>query len=115
MIYFQTDEFRCKCCGRVEMDRAFLELLDRARGLSEVPFRIRSGYRCPEHNRAVGGVEGSAHTRGLAADIETPDSHIRYQVLTGLWGVGFERLGIGRDYVHCDLDETKPQEVIWLY
>lgn len=31
--------------------------------------RVNSGYRCPELNRAVGGVETSAHLTGLAADI----------------------------------------------
>lgn len=33
------------------------------------PVRILSGYRCPEVNRAVGGVKTSQHTEGKAADI----------------------------------------------
>ena len=36
------------------------------------PICVSSGYRCPELNRAVGGVEGSYHTRGMAADIYDP-------------------------------------------
>ena len=30
---------------------------------------MTSGYRCPALNRLVGGVEGSQHTLGQAADI----------------------------------------------
>ena len=36
------------------------------------PIRITSGYRCPELNRAVGGVKNSQHMRGEAADIHLP-------------------------------------------
>lgn len=31
--------------------------------------RINSGFRCPELNKAVGGVDNSQHKRGQAADI----------------------------------------------
>lgn len=31
--------------------------------------RINSGYRCPELNKAVGGVENSAHKEGWAVDM----------------------------------------------
>ena len=30
---------------------------------------INSGYRCPELNKAVGGVPTSQHTKGEAADV----------------------------------------------
>jgi hypothetical protein len=32
---------------------------------------VTSGYRCQRVNKAVGGVENSAHAEGLAADINT--------------------------------------------
>lgn len=35
-----------------------------------VPIRIRSGYRSPKHNKAVGGVPGSQHPKGNAGDLE---------------------------------------------
>lgn len=35
--------------------------------------QLTSGYRSPEHNRAVGGVEGSKHTTGEALDIYLGD------------------------------------------
>ncbi len=33
------------------------------------PLAINSGYRCPEVNRAVGGVPTSQHVKGEAADV----------------------------------------------
>lgn len=39
------------------------------------PLRINSGYRCPELNRAVGGVATSQHVKGEAVDIAAEDPH----------------------------------------
>ena len=33
------------------------------------PISINSGYRCPELNKAVGGVPSSQHVKGEAADL----------------------------------------------
>ena len=38
--------------------------------------RINSGYRCPELNKAVGGVSTSAHLTGFAADIWPYNGHL---------------------------------------
>lgn len=40
------------------------------------PLRINSGYRCPELNRAVGGVPTSQHVRGEAADVAAADPYL---------------------------------------
>lgn len=37
------------------------------------PLIINSGYRCRELNEAVGGVETSQHTKGMAADVGVTD------------------------------------------
>lgn len=48
-------------------------LLERARTiLGNRPIFVSSGYRCPDLNHAVGGVAGSAHTFGKAADFVCP-------------------------------------------
>lgn len=39
------------------------------RDVWERPLAINSGYRCPEVNKAVGGVPTSQHTKGEAADV----------------------------------------------
>lgn len=48
-------------------------VLEKVRTLLGHPITISSGYRCNELNNAVGGVWDSAHTHGLAADIECPE------------------------------------------
>ena len=44
-------------------------VLDPVRERYGKPIRVNSGYRCPIHNRTVGGVLGSQHVKGEAADI----------------------------------------------
>lgn len=44
-------------------------LLDDLRSAWGSPLKVTSGYRCPALNKAVGGVENSAHLYGLAVDI----------------------------------------------
>lgn len=112
--FFRMSEFACPCCGRVELDATFVLKLDLAREIAGVPFVITSGYRCPAHNAEVGGVKQSAHMAGLAADIACPDSVTRLKILRGLIVAGFRRIGIGKNFVHCDVDTSKPNNV-WLY
>lgn len=97
------------------MNRDFLDMLDRARSYSGCPYRITSGYRTPEHNMAVGGKEDSSHLEGLAADIATRNSRERMQVLHGCVKAGFNRIGIGSTFIHVDDDPSKAEEVCWLY
>ena len=46
-------------------------VLDPLREWYGKPIYVNSGYRCPELNKAVGGVENSFHVSGCAADIDT--------------------------------------------
>lgn len=39
------------------------------------PIYVNSGYRCPELNKAVGGVDNSFHLRGYACDIDMGDKN----------------------------------------
>ncbi len=64
---------------------------------------VNSGYRSPEHNKAVGGVPNSYHTKGLAADIRPKDP----AQLEELWQLADrmnETGGAGRydTFVHVD-------------
>ena len=49
--------------------RRLSQTLEQVRSLLGHPIRVNSAYRSNELNRRVGGVSGSAHTLGLAADI----------------------------------------------
>lgn len=114
----KKEEMDCKCgCGHNNVGDDFLYRLNMARELAGVPFVINSGCRCEKHNKKVGGSLTSAHLAGLAADIKCPDSHTRYQIIIGLIGAGFRRMGIGKNFIHVDdaACEIKPDKVIWDY
>lgn len=51
--------------------RLIEKVLDPLREWYGEPVYINSGYRCPDLNKAVGGVESSHHLTGCAADIDT--------------------------------------------
>lgn len=101
--------------GAKHMSRSFIKLLDKARSIANVPFKINSGYRSRAHNTRVGSRETSSHRTGLAADIHCPDNRTRFLMIEALRKVGFKRIGIGRTFIHVDLDKTKSQNVIWHY
>jgi len=74
---------------------------------------VNSGFRCTKHNKEVGGVPSSAHTKGEAADIACTDSHKRYLLLRAAIKV-FKRIEVGSEWLHMDEDETLPTEVVFL-
>ena len=124
MRYFRPEEFDCKCkkCkdngegrGVDMMEDYFLQMLDDARHKAGIPFVITSGYRCPSHNRAVGGVANSAHTKGLAADIACSDERSRGYIIGALYEASFNRIGIHPEFIHVDDDDSKSADVVWLY
>ena len=90
-----------------------VEKLDQARGYARVPFIITSGYRPPEVNAAVGGVEDSEHETGEGVDLACSDSRTRHQMLPALYLVGFSRIGVYDRHIHAGISKTKPQKVTW--
>lgn len=95
------------------MNPKFIKLLEYARRTAGIPFHINSGYRTGEHNEKVGGIIGSAHTKGLAADIQAKTSFDRYVILKSLMSVGFNRIGIYSTFIHVDMDSEKEQNLVW--
>jgi hypothetical protein len=92
-----------------------VRMLDDARRIAGVPFKLNSGYRTEEQNKKVGGVEESAHTKGEAVDISCTLSDRRWKIVNALLSVGFKRIGVGDTFIHCDIDKEKAQNVIWTY
>lgn len=74
--YFRPDEFKCNCGGKycngypVPVKEELKLLLTKIREHFGKPVVINSAVRCKEWNRRVGGVVGSEHTLGTAADIK---------------------------------------------
>ena len=74
--HFDVFEFRCKC-GKshniyIDTDLVnWLENLKKEMNASKIV--IVSGYRCPEHDKKVGGSGKGPHTKGQGADIYVYD------------------------------------------
>jgi len=88
--------------------------LDKARECSGIPFIITSGLRSIEKNKEIGGVDNSAHLKGLAVDIRCLNDSQKYAIIGGAIMAGFERIGIGKNHIHLDIDKSKPYRVIFI-
>ena len=67
---FKASEFACKCgCGFNIIDQRVINMAQTIRDTLGVPVKVNSGCRCEKHNAKVGGVKGSKHTKGKAADL----------------------------------------------
>ena len=117
LTYFKLSEFDSpdEVGSGYRMDKDFLRRLDTARGIAGIPFKINSGYRTAAHNTLGGGRVGSSHKKGLAVDIGYTGSRERYIILKALMEVGITRFGIAKTFIHCDVDNNKDGDVIWLY
>jgi uncharacterized protein YcbK (DUF882 family) len=70
--HFNRAEFACHHCDQLPAEgisKALLEGLETLRIAVGLPIHVTNGYRCKEHNEAVGGVADSQHVQGCAADI----------------------------------------------
>lgn len=79
--------------------------------------QINSGYRDPEHNKEVGGVEGSEHTKDPAegVDVLCQRSVTRYKMLQWLFLNRVRRIGIGNTFLHIGIAVDLPQNMCWDY
>ena len=101
-------EFRCKCCGKLPqggMKTLLIVLLQRLRDRVGKPLVVNSGYRCPKHNKALGGVADSQHILGTAADIKVPVGLTVPQFAQIAVEVGFDGVGryLRQGFIHVDV------------
>lgn len=95
----------------------FLQMIDETRHRSGIPFDVTppggSGYRTKAHNKAIGGVGDSAHTKGWAADVIARTRSAQIKIVRAAREVGFNRFGIYGTWIHIDCDPSKQQNVAW--
>ncbi len=123
--YFKESEFACRHCGRNEIDWVFVEKLDQLRAVYGAPLVVTSGYRCPDHNRAVSSTGATGpHTTGRAVDLNisrAPLMELLEIALTSghFTGVGLNQKGPNPNrFLHLDdLPDSKgqPRPTIWTY
>lgn len=76
-----------------------------------------SGFRSKSWEFSKGRDGSSSHSKTpcLAVDVSTLDSHWRYKVLAAAICAGFERIGVGKNFIHLDIDESKAHPVVFHY
>lgn len=114
---FLASEFLCKgsgCCSSGKIDDKLVEILQKIRDHFNRPVRISSAYRCPKWNKKVGGVTGSYHTYGQAADIKVdgvePSEVAKYAESIGVLGIGLYETNADGHFVHVD---TRTKKSFW--
>lgn len=119
--HFDTTEFDCSCgkCTENYIDEDLVQLLEEIRVEFDEALTITSGYRCPAHNKAIGGATASQHPNGLAADVRpTNNTKEKLDKLYALCYNKFNNIGDGRNkgFIHVDTRPAKSTgKRTWLY
>lgn len=114
---FGSEEFACKgknCCNETVIDTELVKYCQSIRDRFGAAVVVNSGYRCPVHNKAVGGAYGSKHTEGKAADIKVsgvaPSEVAKYAESIGIKGIGLYETAADGFFVHID---TRDKKAFW--
>ena len=97
-----------------------MTVLDNLRWSYNHPIYLNSAYRCREHNKAVGGVDSSPHTKGIAVDIRCSgqDAHriLSLAARFGFTGIGVSQKGDhSKRFIHLDIDGGETRPWVWSY
>lgn len=105
----KSSEIACKCsnesCRMTMYCSDMIKAYEGFRELVGVPLIINSGYRCPQHNKAVGGTPMSRHQTGEAIDIslQTLDHLSREDIEFAAVHSGFKFVKFYKTFVHMDV------------
>ena len=106
MSNFRQSEFDCKCgCNETTTNVALRIILEDIRNHFGKPVTITSAQRCVTHNEAVGGVKGSKHVLGEAADIVVYGvvPEVVYDYINSQCYAEFVGMGLYDTFVHIDV------------
>lgn len=117
MKYFEEREFNncIPSCKMSDMDSRLLDILDKLREDAGIPIVLNCAYRSKDWDKRRGRSGNSAHCKGLAVDIRCNDSTNRYKIINSALSLGITRIGVAKSFIHLDIDESLPQNVMWDY
>jgi zinc D-Ala-D-Ala carboxypeptidase len=105
---FSAVEIACRGTGTIKINTEAMDKLQALRDRLGKPLIVRSAYRSPEHNRAVGGAPASKHMQATAFDIAMAN-HDPAAFEAAARAVGF--LGFGyyprSGFMHIDLGPAR--------
>jgi len=117
--HFNVQEFKCKCgkAHDIKIDDKLCPTLEKLMiKVGAKVGNISSGYRCPKHDKAVGGNGTGSHVQGYACDITFKDTNgktipskeiaLRLEDLGHKKGIGY-RCGGNANYTHIDTKNRK--------
>jgi uncharacterized protein YcbK (DUF882 family) len=87
----------------VKVDEVLIISLEELRKLSGGPIYINSGYRCPTHNKVVGGSKHSYHMKGMAVDIRSEVVTPRELVCYARQIPALRGIGLYHNRIHVDI------------
>jgi len=105
--HFDDSEVKCRCCGKMPPDGlpdGLLDKLEELRAAVGKPLVCFSWYRCPEHNKKVGGAPKSQHMSGKAVDLSAAAIGVD-NLAAAAEKVGFDGIGkyYKQNFVHVDV------------
>ncbi|WP_417607857.1 YcbK family protein [Primorskyibacter flagellatus] len=105
---FSPAEIACRGTGKLLVNEPALDKLQALRDRLGKPLIVRSAYRSPAHNRAVGGAPRSKHMLGTAFDIAM-SNHDPATFAAAARDVGFLGFGIypRSGFMHIDLGPAR--------
>lgn len=118
--HFELIKCACPCCDMLRITPGFfahMKKLEKMRRELGFPLIITSAYRCPAHNREVGGAVRSWHLL-FATDIRptrmayagmTMQQRLKLMYKTAL-GMKWGGIGYYDNFLHLDM---RPGEAIW--
>lgn len=115
--YFNDAEFgNCDPpCKLNDMKPELMAMLDELRERCNMPLVINCAYRSVGWDKSKGRSGNSAHTKGMAVDIRCNSSATRFKIVRYAIELGFNRIGIGKTFIHLDIDKSLPQNVMFDY
>lgn len=111
---FNSLEFDCHgngCCSETIINPQLVEYVQKIRDHFGKSITVTSGYRCPVHNKRIGGATGSRHSKGDAADIVVqgvaPREVAKYAESIGIKGIGLYETSADGHFTHVDTRDKK--------
>lgn len=110
--YFNQIDFTkaVPSCSINDMCIKLLCMIDNAREISGIPYKVLSAHRTYKHEISRGRDGTSSHVKGVAIDIEARTPREKFLVLKGVIEAGFTRVFMYDWGIHVDIDEEKVQK-----